>query len=105
MLNYKNTLIISSVLLILFFVIDLFNKVSPLIYICILVATVLLFVHGAISIKSGFYIKALCHAPTNKKLVALTFDDGPDENITPLILKTLKEKGVYAVFFLYREKG
>jgi peptidoglycan/xylan/chitin deacetylase (PgdA/CDA1 family) len=32
--------------------------------------------------------------------VALTFDDGPDPRTTPLILDTLKERGVKATFFV-----
>ncbi|WP_102349334.1 polysaccharide deacetylase family protein [Bacillus sp. Marseille-P3661] len=37
---------------------------------------------------------------TNKKLVALTFDDGPENHYTPQILDILKEKGVPATFFV-----
>lgn len=37
---------------------------------------------------------------TERKLVALTFDDGPDEQYTPIILDILKEKNVPATFFV-----
>ena len=36
-------------------------------------------------------------------LVALTFDDGPDPNVTPAILDILKAKGVPATFFVIGE--
>ena len=36
---------------------------------------------------------------TNKKLVALTFDDGPS-TLTPKVLDILEENGVVATFFL-----
>ncbi len=36
----------------------------------------------------------------DQKVVALTFDDGPDAKYTPAILDTLKEKGVKATFFV-----
>lgn len=36
----------------------------------------------------------------NKKLVFLTFDDGPNTTITPQILKTLKDNGARATFFV-----
>jgi len=36
----------------------------------------------------------------NEKVVALTFDDGPDDVYTPAILDVLKEKQVRATFFL-----
>lgn len=35
-----------------------------------------------------------------QKLVALTFDDGPDPRYTPAILKILKDNGVKATFFV-----
>lgn len=36
---------------------------------------------------------------TGKKLVALTFDDGPRNTTTPRLLDILKEKNVYVTFF------
>ncbi len=36
----------------------------------------------------------------NEKLIALTFDDGPDDIYTPAVLDVLKEKQVRATFFL-----
>ena len=41
---------------------------------------------------------------SSKKLVALTFDDGPEDYYTPIILDILKEKGVPATFFVMGEK-
>lgn len=40
---------------------------------------------------------------TNKKEVALTFDDGPDGTVTPKILDVLKENSVNASFFFIGE--
>lgn len=39
-------------------------------------------------------------ASTNKKLVALTFDDGPEDFYTPKILEILNKKNVPATFFV-----
>lgn len=36
----------------------------------------------------------------NAKVIALTFDDGPDAKYTPQVLDILKEKGIKATFFL-----
>lgn len=36
---------------------------------------------------------------TDKKLLALSFDDGPDPKITPLVLDILEKYGVVATFF------
>ncbi|UVI30925.1 polysaccharide deacetylase family protein [Paenibacillus spongiae] len=44
--------------------------------------------------------KVAFQAKPNQKLVALTFDDGPDERYTPAILDVLKEHKVKASFFL-----
>lgn len=41
----------------------------------------------------------IINGPTNKKVVALTFDDGPDEKVTPRILDTLKKYHIKATFF------
>lgn len=38
--------------------------------------------------------------PTNKKQVALTFDDGPDPRFTPQILDILKANNIRATFFV-----
>ena len=37
---------------------------------------------------------------TRKKMVALTFDDGPDPEFTPQVLDVLKEKNAPAAFFI-----
>lgn len=38
--------------------------------------------------------------PKDRKIAFLTFDDGPDPEVTPLLLDMLKEKQVKATFFL-----
>jgi len=42
-----------------------------------------------------------------KKLIALTFDDGPHSELTPMLLDGLKKRGVHATFFMLgsRVKG
>lgn len=41
--------------------------------------------------------------PADRKVIYLTFDDGPNPNATPLLLDLLKEKKVPATFFLIDE--
>lgn len=41
---------------------------------------------------------------TNEKIIALTFDDGPDEDFTPQILDILKKYNVKATFYVIGEK-
>lgn len=42
----------------------------------------------------------LMQGDSKEKRVALTFDDGPDEKFTPLVLDELKKAGVKATFFV-----
>jgi peptidoglycan-N-acetylglucosamine deacetylase len=57
-------------------------------------------VHGAFHRNSPLFGPALARIPSERKVVALTFDDGPNPDATPLILDTLAEKGVRATFFV-----
>lgn len=41
-----------------------------------------------------------CSGPTANKLIALTFNDGPNPDVTPQLLKILKVHDVKATFFL-----
>ncbi|SEI04344.1 polysaccharide deacetylase family sporulation protein PdaB [Halobacillus karajensis] len=41
---------------------------------------------------------------TDKKRIALTFDDGPEDTYTPQILEILKQKNVKATFFVMGER-
>lgn len=43
--------------------------------------------------------------PTNRKVVALTFDDGPLSLTTPQVLEVLKEKNVKATFFVVGKRA
>ena len=47
---------------------------------------------------------AIRKVPTSQKVVALTFDDGPLTESTPMILHILKEKNVKATFFTVGER-
>lgn len=44
--------------------------------------------------------KVIYKIPTQDKIVALTFDDGPDPRFTPQILDELQKKNVKATFFM-----
>ena len=41
-----------------------------------------------------------CFGKTKKKVVALSFDDGPDDKFTPQILDILKQNNIKATFFV-----
>jgi peptidoglycan/xylan/chitin deacetylase (PgdA/CDA1 family) len=57
-------------------------------------------VHGAFHRNSPLFGPALGRIESDRKVVALTFDDGPNPDATPLILDTLRDRGVHATFFV-----
>jgi peptidoglycan-N-acetylglucosamine deacetylase len=46
----------------------------------------------------------ICHGSRNERLVSITFDDGPDPAITPVILDILKQHRISATFFIIGRK-
>jgi peptidoglycan/xylan/chitin deacetylase (PgdA/CDA1 family) len=50
-------------------------------------------------VGSNFFIPITCSAKTDKKEIAISFDDGPAVQFTPEILQVLKEYDVKATFF------
>lgn len=54
---------------------------------------------GCIKISWSFFLPVVCRAAINDQIVALTFDDGPTKEFTPVILETLKKYNVPAAFF------
>jgi peptidoglycan/xylan/chitin deacetylase (PgdA/CDA1 family) len=53
-----------------------------------------------ILIGTGCKTNAYTNREIPKKYVALTFDDGPNENTTPLLLDILEAENVHATFFM-----
>ena len=71
---------------------------------------VLITVGGLFAVQHSLTTPSLVRAPgtyykanTQEKVVALTFDDGPDPIDTPSVLDILKEKEVRATFFVLGE--
>jgi len=44
--------------------------------------------------------RILCEVETRERVVALTFDDGPNPEHTPALLEMLERKGIHATFFV-----
>ena len=53
----------------------------------------------------GFFLPVISRKKTNRKAVALTFDDGPDPDVTPRLLDLLQRHSVPATFFVAGEKA
>ena len=59
---------------------------------------------GSFYVNSQFYAPSIVRFSTNKKEIVLSFDDGPDTQITPIILDILKEFEAKAIFFCIGKK-
>lgn len=62
-------------------------------------------VYAAADLRSQGLVRALTRGPTQRSLVALTYDDGPDPRTTPIVLATLAAHGVRATFFVVASKA
>ena len=75
-----------------------------LIFVLLLTAVPAFFVYASSSVRAGIYLRLFCHRKTDRKVIALTFDDGPDPVQTPKILKVLRERHLPACFFCIGSK-
>ncbi|MBP1627411.1 MAG: polysaccharide deacetylase [Holophagaceae bacterium] len=55
--------------------------------------------------RFGFFLPILSRGSRKQPRVALSFDDGPDPEVTPRVLDLLDQHGVKAAFFLIGEKA
>jgi peptidoglycan/xylan/chitin deacetylase (PgdA/CDA1 family) len=60
--------------------------------------------YGSFTIDSQVFAPTVCKAATHKKILALTFDDGPQTEVTPRVLDVLKAHNVKATFFCIGHK-
>lgn len=65
-----------------------------------LIAVVLGLFFRPAPVKHGWHSQVVYAVPTSQKLVALTFDDGPDPRFTPAILASLDKYHIKATFFM-----
>jgi peptidoglycan/xylan/chitin deacetylase (PgdA/CDA1 family) len=99
MLNFRNTNIFFIALLATLIGLHVKYGLPVYIYPLLFVAWSLIVFWGCINVSSGFFIKIVCKADTNKKEIAISFDDGPAENYTQQILAILQSEEIKATFF------
>ena len=99
MLNFRNTNIFFIVLLAILIGLHIKYGLPVYIYPLLFVAYSLIVFWGCYYVGSNFFIKIICKADTDKKEIAISFDDGPAENYTKDILEVLKVAQVKATFF------
>lgn len=73
---------------------------SPLLAAAIALFYIILCIAASFFSQSSFYLPVISRGNTGKKLVALTFDDGPSEPFTRQILDLLDKYSVKATFFV-----
>ena len=56
-------------------------------------------------IRAGFFLPVISRQDRGRNVAALTFDDGPDPDVTPLLLEVLRRHGVQATFFVAGAKA
>jgi peptidoglycan/xylan/chitin deacetylase (PgdA/CDA1 family) len=71
----------------------------------IAVALVGVAVWASADVGSGVWVRTLCRARRRDRVVALTFDDGPHPDRTPVILDILARHGAEAAFFVIGERA
>jgi peptidoglycan/xylan/chitin deacetylase (PgdA/CDA1 family) len=99
MLNFRNTNIFFIVILVILIGLHVNYGLPVYIYLLLFVAWSLFVFWGCVNVSSGFFIKIVCKANTEKKEISISFDDGPAENYTQQILAILKAEDVKATFF------
>jgi peptidoglycan/xylan/chitin deacetylase (PgdA/CDA1 family) len=104
MLNFRNVNIFFALFILAWFILDSQFHFTPAAYGWILLVYVAVLFCGCYFIQLNYFLKSVCSGNRNKKEIALSFDDGPDESFTPAILDTLKESGAEAVFFCIGKK-
>ncbi len=80
------------------------SVIAILCILAIVLSIIVFMVWASASIRSGVYVRAFCREKTDRKVVYLTFDDGPHPPETERVLDVLRERGARATFFLIGSK-
>ena len=99
MLNFRNTNIFFITLLAILIGIHINYGLPIFAYCLLLIAYSLIVFWGCYYVGSNFFIKIICRADTDKKEIAISFDDGPAANYTKEILAILNDANTKATFF------
>ena len=98
MLNFRNTNLFFTGLLIILAAVHVRYGLPFYSYLLVALAYSLVVFYGCYYVGSGFFIKIICAARTDKKEIAISFDDGPVASTTEII-RLLREDGIKATFF------
>ena len=99
MLNYRNINIIFILLAAIVAALAITNRLSFYWFVPLLLLYTGIVFYGSYYVGSNFFMKVLCSGATERRQIAISFDDGPATAYTAEILALLKEAQVPAVFF------
>ncbi|WP_448699585.1 polysaccharide deacetylase family protein [Mucilaginibacter sp. AW1-3] len=100
MLNFKNV----NILFICLLGVGIWAGMPIYADVVLLAIYLSLLFYGCYYVGSNYFIPVICSVKTNEKIIALSFDDGPDAINTPQILAMLKASDVKAAFFCIGNK-
>lgn len=101
MLTFKNVNIISILYLTVFALLKIGFDISFWWILLIFVIWITLTIIGSFHIRWNYFLKAKHrNYKVEQNAVAITFDDGPNVDFTPRVLRLLKEYNAKATFFL-----
>jgi len=103
LINYRNTSVV-WLLITLVFILSGLNPGLIYGYAFLTLIYFTLLIVGSIKINWNFYLKSYSHDRRDLPEIALSFDDGPNEQFTPKILEILKRNNVTATFFCIGQK-
>lgn len=104
MLNFKYSTIVFIIgCLLAFFLICTFQLPFFVLGLWILLYFVVI-TFGVVKLRASFFMPVLYKGDTNSKLIALTFDDGPNKDVTPKVLNLLQKHNINATFFCIGSK-
>lgn len=96
MLNFRN---INALFITLALLFVLLPGAPFYTYIILAVVYSLVLFYGCYYVGSNFFLPVICSAKTDKKVISLSFDDGPAAGNTLRILQILKDNNAEAAFF------
>jgi len=99
MLTFRHTNIFFISLLLLLAGIHIKAGLPVYLYPLLLIIYSLVVFYGCYYIGSNFFMKVVCYATTDKKEIAISFDDGPATKYTPQLLELLRAENIKAAFF------
>jgi peptidoglycan/xylan/chitin deacetylase (PgdA/CDA1 family) len=88
-----------------FFIAGLLLWIRPTLVVVPLGFFILLCLVAPFLTRAGFFLTVISRQDRGRSVTALTFDDGPDPDVTPLLLEVLRRHGVQATFFVTGAKA